>query len=242
MKKPLFFIITLIIISIQSYSQKSKDVLYLKNGSVIHGTLIELTNDQYKIQTSDGSLFIFTAGEVAKYLRSLGGSDESKKEWFGLSLEAGFLVGSQSSRYDHPFSFNLIADYNIDRKNTFGIGSGIEFIGQAFSPVFLEYRHLIFDRTTTPYFFFRGGALMHLGSDDVPGNGSPQYNVPGNYKGGVSLSVGTGITWVKENLTTYLSFAYRYLQTSYKETTYNTGDIIYKDYYNRLEIKLGFKF
>jgi hypothetical protein len=217
-------------------------VLYLKNGSIIKGTLIDITGDKYKIQTSDGGLFIFSAPEVARYLRHVADTGGIKKSGFGLSLESGFLIGSQNSRYEHPFSFNCIANYNFDIKNSFGLGTGVEFFGSTFSPLYIEYRHLLYERSTTPFLFFRCGGLFHLGSDVRVNQNPPQYNVPGNYKGGSSVTIGTGISWVKENLTTYLSFAYRYVQTSFVETTYNTGDIKYKDYYNRLEIKLGFKF
>jgi hypothetical protein len=56
------------------------------------------------------------------------------------------------------------------------------------------------------------------------------------------LAVGTGISWAKEDMETYLSFAYRYAQTSYKQNNYNDIIYTYKNNYNRLEIKFGFKF
>jgi hypothetical protein len=52
--------------------------------------------------------------------------------------------------------------------------------------------------------------------------------------------------WVLERIfqeiETYLSFGYRYAQTSYMELNYNNQDVTYKNYYNRLEAKFGFKF
>lgn len=60
--KTYFFIAILLIITVyQSSAQKTRDVLYLRNGSMINGTLMEITDNQYKIQTSDGSLFIFSS-------------------------------------------------------------------------------------------------------------------------------------------------------------------------------------
>jgi len=243
MKKYFLIPILLIIIVYQSSAQKSKDVLYLKNGSVINGTLIEITDNQYKIQTSDGSLFIFSAPEVDKYIKEAPISIGRKKAGLGFALEAGFLVGSQTSKYDSPFSFNCIAGYTFDTKNILGLGSGVEFLGQTFTPFFFEYKHLFYDRKVAPFIFFRSGVLFHLGSDDESIDSSyPQYNVPRNYSGGASLAIGTGISWVREDIETYLSFAYRYAQTSYHETSYNQQDVTYKNYFNRLELKLGFKF
>lgn len=43
------------------------DILYLKNGSIIKGTILEFIPDKtVKIQTSDGSIFVFQVSEVEK--------------------------------------------------------------------------------------------------------------------------------------------------------------------------------
>jgi len=43
------------------------EVLYLKNGSIIRGMIIEqIPNEQVKIQTSDGSVFVYTMDQVLK--------------------------------------------------------------------------------------------------------------------------------------------------------------------------------
>ena len=44
-----------------------QDVVYLKNGSIIRGTLLELTPGQMlRIQTADGSLFVYRLDEVER--------------------------------------------------------------------------------------------------------------------------------------------------------------------------------
>ena len=63
-----------------------------------------------------------------------------------------------------------------------------------------------------------------------------------DYKGGASLGIGTGISWAKEESETYLTFAYRYAHTSYQQDDYNNVTYTYKNNFNRLEIKFGFKF
>lgn len=243
MKKYLFTTIILIIIAYQSSAQKTKDVLYLKNGSVINGTLLEISDNQYKIKTTDGSLFIFSAPEVDKYAKEIPVFDGRKRTGFGFALEAGFLVGAQSSKYDAPFSFNCIAGYTIDTKNTLGIGSGAEFLGQTFTPLFFEYKHLFNEKKTAPFIFLRSGILLHLGSDkEIDDFNYPQYNVPRDFSGGASMTVGTGISWIGQDIETYITFAYRYAQTSYMETDYYQHDATFKNYFNRLELKIGFKF
>ena len=51
----------------QVCAQQMEDVVHLKNGSVIRGMIIEQVPDEsLKIQTQDGSLFVYTMDEIAK--------------------------------------------------------------------------------------------------------------------------------------------------------------------------------
>jgi hypothetical protein len=240
MKKNIALIIALIFISLQLPAQKQKDVLYLKNGSIIYGKLVEITESQYKIRTSDGSLFIYNTSEVDKFARESEVFEGRKDEGFGIALEAGFLVGAQNTDYHMPFSFNILANYTIDTKNILSAGTGVEFIGVAFTPLFIEYKYLLYARKATPFFFARSGGLLHFGTNEDPTDYNP-FNQR-EYKGGFSGAVGTGISWSGDWTETYLSFAYRYAKTSYKQMNYNNLDATYNNTYNRLEIKLGFKF
>jgi hypothetical protein len=243
MKKTILTTILLIIMILQLSGQKTKDVIYLKNGSIIYGTLIEISNEQYKLKGSDGSIFIYSAGEVDRYAKEAPVFAGRKKNGMTFALEAGFLVGAQANEYKAPFSFNAIAGYTIEKKNMLGIGTGAEFLGQTFAPLFLEYRYTFKDRKFSPYLFMRSGVLIHLGNDENTYDSSyPQYYYAKDYKGGASLNIGTGLSWAGEDVETYLSFSYRYAQTSYVQSEYNQQDVTYTNNYNRLEVKFGFRF
>ena len=242
MKKLIFPLVILIFISTDLSAQRLKDVLYLQNGSIIYGTLMEISDKQYKIKTTDGSLFIFSESEVEKYVKEAPTFEGRIENGFGFAFEAGFLVGSQSSQYSLPFSFNFQGKYTFQTLNSVGVGSGVEFIGQTYTPLFAEYKHLISDKKNSPFLFLRGGGLIYLGDDQ---NSDPYYypnNYNRKYRGGASLTAGTGISWCKEDFETYLSFAYRFARTSYEETSYNGYKTTYKTSLNRLEIKFGFIF
>jgi len=242
MKKNILLLILLIIIANQLKAQKLKDVIYLKNGSIINGTLMEITENQYKIRTSDGSLFIFKADEVEKYAKEIPSYEGRKKDGLGFALEGGFMIGSQSSEYVTPFSFNLLGTYTISTSNIVGFGTGVEFLGKNYTPLFFEYKRILNSNKVAPFLFFRGGGLVYLGADEETNPSYPQYSNLKKYYGGPSFTAGSGISWAGENMETYLSFAYRYTSTSYTEISYNGQETTYKNSYNRLEIKLGFKF
>ena len=243
MKNHLTTIILLIITFLPLSAQKKKDALYLKNGSIIYGKLIEITENQYKIQSSDGSLFIYSLSDVDKFVKESPLFTGRKEDGFGIALEAGLLIGAQNTTYPTPFSFNFLGSFTLDTKHTISIGSGVEFMGVPYTPLFMEYKYLLKETKTCPFLFARGGGLFHLGSDgaEAPDN---EYDKK-NFKGGFTCAFGTGISWAKEDIEPYLSFAYRYASTSYDQKTYYNGgyrDYTYQDTYNRLEIKFGFRF
>jgi hypothetical protein len=243
MKNHLLTLITLIFIIFPLNAQKSKDVLYLKNGSMIYGKLMEVSENQYKIKTAEGNIFIYSLPEVDKFVNETPLFDGRKKSGAGFALEAGVLAGAQSSNFDTPFSFNFLGNYTLNTKDIFGLGSGVEYLGQSFMPLFLEYKHLISEKKTAPFIFMRVGKLFHLHGDaEKTDSYYPQYNIPKSYEGGFSFTIGTGISWAKEDSESSLSFAYRNAHTSYDELNYNNQTVTYKNAYNRLEIKFGFRF
>ncbi len=241
MKKQILFAIMLIFMFFTLSAQRSRDVVYLKNGSMIFGKLIEVNSEHYKIQTSDGSILIYSVAEVEKYARQAPFYDGRKERGFSSAMEAGLLAGAQHSEYFAPFSFNFLVGITTGTKHTTSIGSGVEFFGRPYTPVFIEYKYLINSNKTCPFIFFRGGGVLPLDREEATvydGN----YQGPKNYRGGASMTMGTGISWAKEDYETYLSFAYRYAHTSYMQNEYNHGDVKYVNSMNRLEIKFGFKF
>ena len=72
MKKNVLFLIVVICVSFFSQKVLAQggnyiDVVYLKNGSVIKGIIVEqVPNQSIKIQTADGSLFVYKISEVEK--------------------------------------------------------------------------------------------------------------------------------------------------------------------------------
>lgn len=61
----------------------SEDVIYLKNGGIIHGTILELTPDKsVKIQTKDNNVFVYGLSDVEKIVKEtpkVQGQEEAPK-------------------------------------------------------------------------------------------------------------------------------------------------------------------
>jgi hypothetical protein len=76
------FFICLQFFSVCSYTQQYEDILYLKNGSIIHGIIIEqVIGESVKIKTKDGNYFVFKMDEIEKMTKEeiIIKKDETKK-------------------------------------------------------------------------------------------------------------------------------------------------------------------
>tara|TARA_Y100000996_G_scaffold327155_1_gene263184 strand:- start:85 stop:789 length:705 start_codon:yes stop_codon:yes gene_type:complete len=86
-----------------SYSQNYIDIVYLQNGSIIKGIIIEQVPDKYiKLKTADGSIFVYEMEIVLKTLKE----EQIKKEDSSMNFKKnkltsingiGFIVGGVSS-------------------------------------------------------------------------------------------------------------------------------------------------
>lgn len=68
MKKLLIGAAILILVSLQANAQRSQEMLYLKNGIKLHGTLLLKSETEYRFQTSDKVIWTFSPEEVEKYV------------------------------------------------------------------------------------------------------------------------------------------------------------------------------
>jgi hypothetical protein len=244
MKRSLFLLTAIIVISFQTFAQQGKDALYLKNGSIVHGKLIEVKDGQYNIRTTDGLLFTFTTGEVEKFI--LGEQSETKEvkindpNGFGFGIENGFLLGSSNNNFPFLFSLNPMLTYTFSKRHTLSAVSGIELFDQFTLPLLVEYRFNVLDANVSPFIYARAGGLIPLGgdeSDDI-------------YQGGWTCGVGTGFRWPVAGFESYIKFGFRYGSTVHKENSYydyiegemHPADFTYQANFYRFEMKWGFKF
>jgi hypothetical protein len=123
MKKPFIITVILLIISVNSFSQKNKDALFLKNGSQIYGKMEQVSGDKISLRTSDGSLFVFDSTDVDHFVIHDNSSVLRKKQGFGIGTEIGFLAGPQNSQYPAPFSFGFSAGYTFGTRYMAEAGS-----------------------------------------------------------------------------------------------------------------------
>ena len=59
--------LTAFVVTSPAFAQQMEDVVHLKNGGLVRGTIIEqIPGESLKIQTRDGNVFVYTMDEIAK--------------------------------------------------------------------------------------------------------------------------------------------------------------------------------
>ncbi len=147
--------------------EEYEEVIYLKNGSVIHGTIIEqVPGVSYKIETKSGDIFAFKAGEVEKIAkepvtpaRAAAGAEGWGRNIVAISGNAGgiFIDGNFGSvgvecAFQAGDYFALGPEFTYAfRSNDTAIIAGLEF-----RPYFVPYSRSVFVK---PHVYFGGGYI-----------------------------------------------------------------------------------
>lgn len=111
--KKILLTILLTICNIVLYAQKTQDVLYLKNGSVIHGIVLETIPDEHiKLRTNSGDILVFKIEEIQKVEKQENAKEKKEKtphlEWYKNPPHNGYKgfveIGAGPSLYDYSFT------------------------------------------------------------------------------------------------------------------------------------------
>jgi hypothetical protein len=239
-----------LIISVSIFAQiQVRDVIYLNNGSIIRGNIIEISdNKTLKIESCDNVL-VFDMAEVQKVTKEeipfvQVAENISKPDGYINITSFGVLSGNNESSMTAPaqFSFETVNAYRLNRKYSFGLGIGIDRFDKLHVPVFLDCRYQLLNRDISPVIILKGGYSLPVGGE----NNSNYYYAENYSKGGPMLGAGAGLIFrINNHNLAAISLAYRYQQTVTTEVQRNNDMKWTYDHsvkYNRLEIKFGFYF
>lgn len=203
---------------------QQKDVVYLKNGSIIKGTVLEaIPNATIKIETRDGSLFVFNMEEVvkiekesvAKNVSGDGNLDDRRERKGQASLTQrpvypsprGYFVLAKFGPIVRPFEgVDLSASFinGIHVMEYISVGVGVDVANITYDddnistitvmPVYLDTRFYIPKRRVNPMFHFQFGYGTVV--DKSGGDQFPNGSlniIPIKGKGGLFMAVGAGM-------------------------------------------------
>lgn len=173
MKKVILFLFLFSSIITTSVAQNFHEVVYLKNGSIIRGIIIEQIPDStLKIQTADGSIFAYKMSDVEKITKesknksknnlSLSFDNQKTNTWYKGFIDIGYTIGTGDWGEDrlelstsHGYKFNPYLYTGV------GVGASYYHDSDAFAlPIFAHIRATILDNRTSPYIDFRIGYAL----------------------------------------------------------------------------------
>ncbi len=122
MKLRSFFFVGMLLVAMVAQAQQLQEVVYLKNGSIIRGVIIEqVPNESLKIQTADGSIFAYPMDEVEKITKE---QPLVSNNTTITSYNSGTNTSSKSSFSSMVESYGLKSGYRgfIDLGYSVGVG------------------------------------------------------------------------------------------------------------------------
>ena len=195
-------------ISTMAFATMAQDIVYLKNGSVIKGSVIEMIpNQSIKVQTADGSLFVYQMNEVDRIERDAKKQNNQVEEVTDDYLERGFRglidLGAHFGFGDAEDSYQVSAaftgGYQINRM--LFVGAGIAPTLNLFDneyydeiettfllPIYSAIRLDFINKKVTP--FIDGRIGYYLNTDDMDLNGLYAYAGAGVRLKKISLGAG----------------------------------------------------
>ncbi|HET6558673.1 MAG TPA: hypothetical protein VFG54_15240 [Prolixibacteraceae bacterium] len=203
--KKLFVLLFFAIITIHSFAQHNyQDVVYLKNGSIIRGFIIEqVPNKSIKIETADRSVFVFELDEIEKFTkepfkgrRTRSNDNPGMKVGYKGTVETGFQLGVGDWGADR-LKLNVINGFQLTPHFSMGLGTGLRFyydLDAALVPLFLDFRVNFLDRKVSPYFALGAGYSFNA-SDNFEAAGvliNPSAGVSFKVSGKSSMNIGLG--------------------------------------------------
>ncbi len=100
--------LTAFVMTSTAFAQQMEDVVHLKNGGLIRGTIIEqIPGESLKIQTRDGNIFVYMMDEIAKMSKKpvMGMRGQigvqKKNPWLAFGLSALITGGGQFYNGQH---------------------------------------------------------------------------------------------------------------------------------------------
>jgi sRNA-binding regulator protein Hfq len=184
--------------------QNYQDVVYLKNGSIIRGLIVEqVPNETIKIETMDKSVFVYKLDEIAKIAK-----EEKKGHTYSNTplktgshaiAEVGYGLKTGDYGLD-VLKLNLIYSYRLDNNFSLGLGTGIRHYSEdgesaTLVPVFADFRANLVANNLMPYFGLGIGYSFDA-SDSFSGVGilvNPTVGVGFKTQGSSILHVSLGL-------------------------------------------------
>lgn len=249
MKIILFALALLLSLSLFGQGRK-RDVVYLKNGSILRGTIVlQDLGKLIQLRTTDYSLWVFKQDQIDSITRLPSPRVASKTGYFNLT-EIGILTGNHTNVSKAPFTLLNVSGWNFKSGFATGVGLGIEFSNETYFPVVADIRYYLREKRPLPFVSLQAGFSIPLGaSQEQTRNAIYAYRLSSNFYPvtnqtvkslvGFQINPTVGIQIpIQENLALTFGAGYRWMRHRYSGSNNYSLDVEI----NRLSLKIGLLF
>jgi len=220
--------------------QTAVQAVYLKNGSIIYGKVLEnIPGERVKIEIVGRNQLVFPYTEVDRVELALPQKDTPAAFTSSLVLgtTANFYGGTTRSG-----GFSLITSYRFPSRVSTGLGTGIDFFDYQLLPVYGDVSVSMLSGSFSPMIYGRFGYSFPLSEPAI------EYGNETKYKGGILAGTGVGLRKDFRNHCSFIfTVGYRYQRLkAVSEYLYYFNDSSQRieriDKLNRLQVSIGFIF
>ncbi len=204
--------ILLIFSAILIQAQEDSDILYLKDGTIYQGKVVEYIPDSLALlKLIDGRIITVAAESISGLI--IGKTTIIKKK-LDLKSRGYFnntLIGPQFGKNEYGntqayFSASTINGYKI-KGHHMGVGLGFENHASAwYSPLYADYSYHFLEGNITPLIGVNGGFMIPLGLNQYWGNSRYDYQNGGFIGGRLGFAAYSG-----KHFAFLLNLTYRYI-------------------------------
>jgi len=233
-------------ISSHLYAQSIEDVVYLNNGSILRGKVIENVSGVHTSIEITGRNVIIVPDSLVKMIlmdQAVPAKDrENKSSPVEMAASVSFFGGS-----DNSAGCSFITSYRFRCGLSAGVGIGNEWFDHQQIPFIADVKYSLLKGSWSPYVYAQTGYAIPLSKK--PESDNTWYNPNMEYYGGVLAGVGGGMRFdFAGHNALIFSLGYRYQKTktvtesNYWSSSSYTEETIKYDEYNRMTFSVGFLF
>ena len=229
------------------YSQSEKqDVIYLKNGSVIRGTISgNSPAGSMKIETEGKNIWVFRNTEIDSVKKEevvfQNKQNKIKQKGFYNITDFGIACGRTTRQNVYSPGFITINGYRFKNGISIGAGAGAEVMEILSAPLFAEFRYdLLKKNPLSPFASFQAGYSFPLQNN--------YGNYANHYYGGIMLNPEIGIrNYFSNGSAIVLTIGFRHQELKSERKMYwlyqeNIGNTETITRFNRIVLRFGFLF
>ncbi|MFC2096278.1 hypothetical protein ACFLQ3_01095 [Bacteroidota bacterium] len=234
---------------------KMQDVVYLKNGSILHGDIIEIkANESITLKSNCGDTWVFKQIDIDRMVKepiskSVVTKDSLvkvsyKNKGFYSNINVGFLFGGNMDTPFPPLSLMFVNGYQFDWGLAIGAGLGLDLLNEAYMPAVADIRYTFRNSKVSHFIYLQGGYAVSLESPDpYDYDYYDYYDSDTKSKGGYIINPGIGF---KINLNNKNAFSfgigYKYMEIYHTYREFSGQEIDRTIKYNRITLGFGYHF